>query len=191
MEDYLAHVALFTDSDSEEKGDRVKLMTVHAAKGLEFPYVFLCELNEGVFPSRKVRTRPAMEEERRLAYVALTRAEKGLYLSEADGRGHDGSPRYPSRFLLDIDPGLLTYTHEPKEGLIKEARDFIEVAQKYLPEDDSDMLFQEGERVTHAAFGPGTVLSVDMDKGAHLVQFDSMSTPRKISFRAKLERLEC
>ena len=190
LEDYLAHVALFTSSDTEEQSDRVKLMTVHAAKGLEFPYVFLCEMNEGIFPSRKVRTRPSMEEERRLAYVAVTRAEKGLYLSEADGRSHDGSPRYPARFLLDIDPGLLTYTHEPKEGLIREARDYIEVSQKYLPEDNSEMLFQEGERVIHTAFGPGTVLSADMDKGAHVVQFDSMSTPRKISFKAKLERLK-
>ena len=68
-------------------------------------------------------------------------------------------------------------------------RSYIELAQKYLPEDDSGTFFQEGERVTHDAFGPGTVLSVDMDKGAHLVQFDSMSTPRRISFRAKLERL--
>ena len=189
LEDYLAHVALFTNSDSEEKKDRVKLMTVHSAKGLEFPFVFICELNEGVFPSRKVRTQPGMEEERRLAYVALTRAEKGLYLSEAGGRNHDSSLRYPSRFLLDIDQSLLTFTHAPKEGLLKETRDYIELAQKYMPEDDNDMFFQEGERVTHAAFGPGTILSVDADKGAHLVQFDSMSTPRRISFRAKLERL--
>ena len=151
--------------------------------------MFICELNEGVFPSRKVRTQPGMEEERRLAYVALTRAEKGLYLSEAGGRNHDSSLRYPSRFLLDIDQSLLTFTHAPKEGLLKETRDYIELAQKYMPEDDNDMFFQEGERVTHAAFGPGTILSVDADKGAHLVQFDSMSTPRRISFRAKLERL--
>ena len=68
-------------------------MTVHAAKGLEFPHVFLCGMNEGIFPSRKVRTLPGMEEERRLAYVALTRAEHGLFLSEADGRNFDGSPR--------------------------------------------------------------------------------------------------
>ena len=189
LEDYLAHVALFTNSDSEEKKDRVKLMTVHSAKGLEFPFVFICELNEGVFPSRKVRTQPGMEEERRLAYVALTRAEKGLYLSEAGGRNHDSSLRYPSRFLLDIDQSLLTFTHAPKEGLLKETRDYIELAQKYMPEDDNDMFFQEGERVTHAAFGPGTILSVDADKGAHPVQFDSMSTPCRISFRAKLERL--
>ena len=77
-------------------------MTVHAAKGLEFPVVFLCELNEGIFPSRKTRTLPGMEEERRLAFVAMTRAEKRLCLSEAEGRNHDGSPRYPSRFALDM-----------------------------------------------------------------------------------------
>ncbi len=92
LEYYLAHVALFTNSDTGEVGDRVKLMTVHAAKGLEFPYVFLCGMNEGIFPSRKVRTRQGMEEERRLAFVAVTRAEKGLYLSEADGTNFDGSP---------------------------------------------------------------------------------------------------
>lgn len=64
--------------------------------------MFLCGMNEGIFPSRKVRTRQGMEEERRLAFVAVTRAEKGLYLSEADGTNFDGSPRYPSRFLLDM-----------------------------------------------------------------------------------------
>ena len=120
LEHYLAHIALFSNSDTGDQGDKVKLMTVHAAKGLEFPYVFLCGMNEGIFPSRKVRTLQGMEEERRLAFVALTRAEKGLYLSEADGRNFDGSPRYPSRFLLDIDQELLTYTRPPEEGLIRD-----------------------------------------------------------------------
>jgi DNA helicase-2/ATP-dependent DNA helicase PcrA len=99
----------------------VKLMTVHAAKGLEFPYVFLCGMNEGIFPSRKVRTRQGMEEERRLAFVAVTRAEKGLYLSEADGTNFDGSPRYSSRFLLDMW-GTFIPVPEPQEGLLKAAR---------------------------------------------------------------------
>ena len=66
MEHYLAHIALFSNGDVAEQGDKVKLMTVHAAKGLEFPYVFLCGMNEGIFPSRKVRTLPGMEEERRM-----------------------------------------------------------------------------------------------------------------------------
>ena len=189
LEHYLAHVALFTNSDTGEVGDRVKLMTVHAAKGLEFPYVFLCGMNEGIFPSRKVRTLPGMEEERRLAFVALTRAEKGLYLSEADGRNFDGSPRYPSRFLLDIDPGLLTFPQEPQKGLIRDARSYIDHSLRYLPEMDQTDRFSPGQRVEHAMFGPGTVLEVDLDRGAYSVQFDSMETPRKISFRARLEEL--
>lgn len=189
LEHYLAHVALFTNADTAEQGDKVRLMTVHAAKGLEFPYVFLCGMNEGIFPSRKVRTQQAMEEERRLAFVALTRAEKGLYLSEADGRNFDGTPRYPSRFLLDIDRNLLAFTRPPEEGLIRAARDYIGHSQTYLPETDGNMAFSVGQRVKHILFGSGTVLDVDMDKGAHVVQFDEMETPRKISFRAKLERI--
>ena len=189
LEHYLARAALFTNADTAEQGDRVKLMTVHAAKGLEFPCVFLCGMNEGVFPSRKVRTRQAMEEERRLAFVAVTRAEKELYLSEADGRNFDGSPRYPSRFLLDIDEKLLAFTRPPEEGMIRRARDYIGRSQAGLPEADGQTVFPAGQRVRHALFGPGTVLDTDMDRGAHVVQFDEMETPRKISFRAKLERI--
>lgn len=80
MEHYLAHIALFSNGDVAEQGDKVKLMTVHAAKGLEFPYVFLCGMNEGIFPSRKVRTLPGMEEERRLARCADARGEGALPL---------------------------------------------------------------------------------------------------------------
>ncbi|MEQ2442157.1 UvrD-helicase domain-containing protein [Pseudoflavonifractor sp. CLA-AP-H29] len=189
LEHYLAHIALFSNSDAGDQGDKVKLMTVHAAKGLEFPYVFLCGMNEGIFPSRKVRTLQGMEEERRLAFVALTRAEKGLYLSEADGRNFDGSPRYPSRFLLDIDQELLTYTRPPGEGLIREAQNAIAASQRYLPEDDSAIAFSVGQRVRHQMFGLGTIVEVDRERGAHVVQFDEVATPRRISFRARLERL--
>ena len=189
LEHYLAHIALFSNSDAGDQGDKVKLMTVHAAKGLEFPYVFLCGMNEGIFPSRKVRTLQGMEEERRLAFVALTRAEKGLCLSEADGHNFDGSPRYPSRFLLDIDQELLTYTRPPEEGLIREARYAIASSERYMPQDDSAITFSVGQRVRHQMFGPGTVVEVDMERGAHVVQFDEVATPRRISFRARLEEL--
>ncbi|MBQ8919298.1 MAG: UvrD-helicase domain-containing protein [Acidaminococcaceae bacterium] len=189
LEHYLAHVALFTNADSLDSKGRVKLMTVHAAKGLEFSNVFLCGMSEGIFPSRKVRTVEGMEEERRLAFVAITRAEDRLYLSRADGRNFDGAPQYPSRFILDIEQNLLHYTQEPKEGLIKAARDYIAMSRKYMPETESDVAFAVGQRVRHAVFGAGTVIDVDRDKGAHVVQFDSMETPRQISFRAKLEKL--
>ena len=188
LEHYLSHVALLTNGDTAEQGDKVKLMTVHAAKGLEFPYVFLCGMNEGIFPSRKVRTLPGMEEERRLVFVAFTRAEQRLYLSEADGRNFDGSPRYPSRFVLDIGCDRLAFTQPPQEGLIRETEGYIASTQRFFPTQDSDNVFPVGQRVRHLMFGEGTVLEADMENGAHLVQFDDMPTPRKISFRAKLER---
>lgn len=186
LEHYLAHVALFTNSDAESSADKVKLMTVHAAKGLEFPYVFLCEMNEGIFPSRKTSTLPGMEEERRLAFVAMTRAEKRLFLSEAEGRNIDGSLRYPSRFLLDISQELLEYTEPPREGLIRDARDYIAANEKHLPEAEPET-FAIGQRVRHSIMGSGTVVDIDTVKGAHIVQFDAIATPRAISFRARLE----
>ena len=189
LEHYLSHVALFTNTDSLDSKGKVKLMTVHAAKGLEFPCVFLCGMNEGIFPSRKVRTLEAMEEERRLAFVAATRAENRLYLTRAESRNFDGSPQYPSRFILDIDRQLIQFTKEPREGLIKEAEDYIELSRKYMPASERDVVFPVGQRVRHAVFGTGTVTDVDRDRGAHVIQFDSMDTPRKISFRVKMERI--
>ena len=186
---YLAHVALYTAGDLAARGERVRLMTVHAAKGLEFPHVFLCVVNEGIFPSRRVTTLEAMEEERRLAFVALTRAEKALYLSESEGRNLDGSPRFPSRFLLDIDKDALVYDRAPAEGLLRSAWEYIEQSAARLPEAQEDIALPPGTRVRHSVFGPGTVLDADLDKSAHIIQFDGISTPRAVSFRAKLERL--
>ena len=187
VEHYLSHVALFTNADAEDGGDKVKLMTVHAAKGLEFPHVFLCGMNEGVFPSGRTNTLPGMEEERRLAFVAVTRAGKALYLSEAEGRNLDGSPRYPSRFVLDIDPELLEYTEPPKEGLIRDAREYIAASEEHLLEERAKGSFAVGQRVRHEIMGEGTVTDVEADKGAYVIQFDAMKTPRRISFRVKLE----
>ena len=190
LEHYLAHIALFTNADTPENAGKVKLMTVHAAKGLEFPYVFLCGMNEGIFPSRKIRTLPAMEEERRLAFVAFTRAQKRLFLSEGEGRGLDGFPRYPSRFILDVDPELIEYTQPPREELIREARSYIAANQSALPTEEGPKTLRPGTRVRHPILGPGTVLEADTERGAHLVRFDAMDTPRAIAFRAKLEILE-
>lgn len=188
LEHYLSHIALFTNSDAADNSDKVKLMTVHSAKGLEFPYVFLCAMNEGVFPSKKTDTIQKMEEERRLAFVAMTRAQKGLYLSEAEGRNFDGSPRYPSRFLLDIEPALLDYTQKPQEGLIRETKDYLVINERYLADEENQLSLAVGQRVKHNIFGSGTVVDVDLIKAAHLVKFDNIDTPRSISFRAKLEK---
>ena len=189
LEHYLSHVALFSNADADSGKDAVRLMTVHTAKGLEFPYVFLCQLNEGVFPSKKVRTLEAMEEERRLAFVAMTRAERRLYLSEAEGRNLDGSPKYPSRFLLDIDPALLTFDPEPPAGLYEEARGYVERSWVTLDRQDAPAPFAPGDRVLHPVFGAGTVLEIDRDLGAYAIRFDAMKTPRTIRFQVKLRPL--
>lgn len=188
-EHYLSHVALFTNNDLEEASDKVKLMTVHTAKGLEFPYVFLCGMNEGIFPSQKTDTPEGMEEERRLAFVAMTRAEKKLFLSEAAGRNFDGACRYPSRFLLDIDQALLEFTQKPSDSLIREAKAHIDWSDRCLAAEKSP-IFPAGTRVRHSVFGEGQVEEINAEKKAYVIRFDRFETPRSITFRANLEKTE-
>ena len=186
LDSYLKHIALYTNSDLEDTKDRVKLMTVHAAKGLEFKNVFICGLNEGIFPSKKTRTHAAMEEERRLAFVAITRAKDSLYLTEAMGRNFDSSPRFPSRFLFDIGRECLVYINEPAESLIKEAKEYIKLYDKTLIKDKEDLL-SEGSRIKHMILGEGTIVSIDSKMQAYVIKFDSSETERLISFKVSLD----
>jgi DNA helicase-2/ATP-dependent DNA helicase PcrA len=184
MVSYLRHIALFTNMDTFDGKDKVKLMTVHSAKGLEFPYVFLAGMSEGIFPSRKVRTKSGMEEERRLAFVAMTRAEKALYLSDGEGRNFNDTGRYPSRFLLDIDPKYLDYADQPDEKYMAKAKQNIEmINSSFLP--DLDQLdLHAGDRVRHRVFGDGTIIEINEKEEAVMVKFDSMPTVRAIALRA-------
>ena len=186
---YLEHAALFSSMDTGEGQDKVKLMTVHTAKGLEFPYVFICGMNEGIFPSRKTRTVNAMEEERRLAFVAMTRAEKALYITEAGGANLDGSPRYPSRFILDIDRDKLEFDSPVDKQLMKETMVYVGRSTAFLQEDKDETTMEAGTRVRHPVFGPGTIVEVDGSAHAYLIKFDSMPTMRQISFHARLFKL--
>lgn len=190
LEDYLAHIALFSNSDMADATDKVKLMTVHMAKGLEFPYVFICFLNEGVFPSKKTKSQKNMEEERRVAFVAITRAEKGLYLSEAEGKNHDGSFRYPSRFITDVDPKYIPYMQQLDEGLLTASRNFTEQHIKYMDGKEARAIFQIGQRVKHMNFGAGTITDIDEEKSAYVIKFDVLPTSRKLAFKAKLMAIE-
>jgi DNA helicase-2/ATP-dependent DNA helicase PcrA len=188
---YLRQIALFTNTDLAGTKNKVKMMTVHSAKGLQFPYVFIASLSEGIFPSRKVRTKEGMEEERRLAFVAVTRAEKELYLSDAEGRNFNDTSRYPSRFLLDIDPECLSYTEKPDEKLLEKARANIErINNSFLP-DLSELGLHEGDRVEHRVFGPGTIMKINDEEEEIEIQFDSLKTPRSIAMRAakKLKKI--
>ncbi|GFH42569.1 DNA helicase [Lactococcus hodotermopsidis] len=116
---FLNDLSLVADTDSYEETSQVTLMTLHAAKGLEFPVVFLVGMEEGVFPlSRQAEDEDELEEERRLAYVGITRAEEVLYLTNANSRMLFGRSSYnqPSRFLQEIDEELLTYTGQARKA---------------------------------------------------------------------------
>ena len=126
LDRFLQDVALLTDQDEKEEADadKVTLMTVHAAKGLEFPYVFVVGCEENLFPAaQSLNTREEVEEERRLFYVAVTRAEKALWLSYANRRMRWGETCFcePSRFLLELNPAHLENPEilqkNPFEGL--------------------------------------------------------------------------
>ena len=189
LEDFLSHVALLTNADAAAAPNAVKLMTVHTAKGLEFPYVFICGLDEGMFPSKRTSSFEAMEEERRLAFVAMTRAEKGLYLSDAEGRGLDGSFRYPSRFVFDIDRQLMDYSTELDPGLKAEAQRYISSAHNRLKGLSGQQRLNVGDRVRHDIMGNGVIEDIDEERKAYVVKFDELPTTRKINFNANLKEV--
>lgn len=188
-EDYLDRVALLTNQDTPDTRNAVKLMTVHTAKGLEFPYVFVVGMNDGIFPSKKTANVEGMEEERRLAFVAMTRAEKGLYLTEPEGKNLDGSYRFPSRFVFNIDRSLLRYTVELDPRLLDDAQRFITASQHTMESGSGNLTLAPGDRVEHFIMGQGVIVEIDQRKGAYVVQFDDLPTQRKISFKAKLTKL--
>jgi DNA helicase-2/ATP-dependent DNA helicase PcrA len=188
LEDFLARAALFTDLDHEERHNAVKLMTVHTAKGMEFPYVFVCGLNEGVFPSRKTDTPEDMDEERRLAYVAMTRAMDGLYLSDAEGVANDNIFKYPSRFIFDAGKENIDYVKELDKTLEERAKRQIKFSEAKLQSHAE--LFEEGDRVTHTVFGEGTVISVNTSELCYSIQFDKLKTSRSVLFGTNLKKTQ-
>ncbi len=189
LEDFLSHVALLTNADAAAAPNAIKLMTVHTAKGLEFPYVFICGLDEGMFPSKRTSSFEAMEEERRLAFVAITRAEKGLYLSDAEGRGLDGSFRYPSRFVFDIDRQLMDYSTELDPALKADAQRYISSAHNRLKGLSGQQRLNVGDRVRHDIMGNGVIEDIDEERMAYVVKFDELPTTRKINFNANLKEV--
>ena len=182
---YLDHAALFTNMDQTDKAQAVKLMTIHAAKGLEFPVVFLCGLSEGIFPGKRADTREKLEEERRLAYVAFTRARDRLFLSDAAGNNYDGSFRYPSRFLFNAEEENLEYAVELDPALKEDALHHIRLTEDTgpAPERPNESV---GKRVLHPVFGEGTVIGIPRGQAGYIVQFDAMVTPRTFGPAVKL-----
>ena len=187
LEGLLNHIALFTDLDRDDEKDQVKMLTIHAAKGMEFDNVFICGLNEGIFPSRKVNTPEDMEEERRIAYVAFTRARKNLFLSDSEGKANDGLFKYPSRFIFDADIDNLELVKQLDKDLLEQAQHIIRTDEKKL--DSIRSLLKQGQFVMHPVFGRGRITLVNAEAFCYMVKFDNMQTDRSIQFSAKLEPL--
>ncbi|MFI3325548.1 MAG: UvrD-helicase domain-containing protein [Clostridia bacterium] len=184
LEDYLEHISLFTNIDKDENTDTVKMMTVHTAKGLEFPYVFVYALCEGIFPSKKTDTSEKMEEERRLAYVAFTRAENKLFVSDSEGINYDGSFRYPSRFIFNCEKVHLDYIVELPEHLRDDAENIITQSENSF-ENISTLV--KGSKVKHSIFGIGEIIEINIIDKCYIIKFDDMETPRNIAFSANLK----
>jgi Superfamily I DNA and RNA helicases len=181
LEDFLAQIALYTNLDKEDKQEAVRLMTIHTSKGMEFPYVFICGLDEGVFPSRRVSTPEEMDEERRLAYVAMTRAMNRLYLSDSEGISNDGVFKFPSRFIFDAGKENIQF--------VKEIDPYLENGANRIFSAFSRQAFRVGERIGHSIFGPGTIKEIRMNESIYIIHFDRLKTERNIQFSANLSKL--
>lgn len=183
--EYLQEISLYTDLDTDtENQDKVKLMTIHISKGLEFPYVFLCGFTEGVLPSAlsvKERRARAIEEERRLMYVAVTRAEKRFYMTDSEGFNFTtGLNKYPSRFLFEIKDEFYVRKGKLSQQIIENSRNHQNPGQ--LQENTA---FKEGDFVMHPVWNKGKIQTVDLEKKEYLVDFFDMGKVKPIDFGFK------
>ena len=190
---FLERVSLVADSDQipdgEDHGGVVTLMTLHTAKGLEFPTVFLTGLEEGVFPhSRSLGDPNEIEEERRLAYVGLTRARERLYLSRASTRFMFGTPTYnaPSRFFSEIPEELMETRKATLKPIVRSAPPVRSTGKRVIALD-----LEVGDRVSHQTFGIGKVLALtgEGDRAEAKIDFGSYGERRLLLRYAPVEKL--
>jgi len=165
---FLSHAALEAgETQGDESQDCVQLMTLHSAKGLEFPLVFLAGMEEGIFPhGRSIEEPSRLEEERRLCYVGITRAKRQLYITYAEHRRLHGSEMYqtPSRFISEIPKELIEEVRA-RNTIVRPAQVSESPFKKSLVPDMPEGL-KLGQRVQHAKFGEGIVLNCE-GKGSH------------------------
>ncbi|MEZ6197959.1 MAG: 3'-5' exonuclease, partial [Planctomycetota bacterium] len=187
---FLEEVSLFTEQDAlDGDEDKVPLMTVHASKGLEFPHVIVIGLDEELFPHVGMRRDTDFEEERRLFYVAMTRAQSSLTLLTANSRTRFGRTQMarPSIFLTEI-PEELTHCVDD----VDRDEGFTESGPTVEYDVEDTLQIRKGARVRHRSFGPGTVSAVSgRGEGAKLViDFDSGDRKRFLARYAPIEPLD-
>lgn len=176
LETYLQDIALYTNADYKKDGSSIRLMTIHQSKGLEFPYVFVCGLSEGIFPNHRSireRGRRGEEEERRLMYVAVTRAEKALFLTESEGFNRaTKSSKYPSRFLMEIGANLLEVEGNIDPILLEGTKNLVKQIEDEVYPQQSVAGFAIGDKVEHKVFGVGVVIEATPGRDSYKVQFE-------------------
>ena len=185
VQTYLQDIALYTNADYQKDDDKIKLMTIHQAKGLEFRLVWIYGLNEGVLPShRTIRERgeAGLEEERRLMYVACTRAMDRLCFSDSEGFNVQNSlSKYPSRFIREAKDDFDGYPYYDIIGKFDQSlwdgTDKL-IASLDKPAPASGSGFDEGSRVHHPVFGDGVVESLDEDTSLVVVKFEGFGLRR-------------
>ncbi len=184
LREFINQISLQSEDDSEDGCDMVKLMTIHSAKGLEFPNVFVVGFSEGVFPSSKTieeRKQMGLEEERRLCYVAITRAEKRLFLLDSEGYNQNGKQKLPSRFLKEIGEGNYIRVGTISKELQDSADKYAATLLPSTVSEEKSSLKEPGERVSHPAFGEGTVMGYSKNKTSYIIKFDKLNSERTLS----------
>ncbi|MBR3901537.1 MAG: UvrD-helicase domain-containing protein [Ruminococcus sp.] len=203
---FLEETALFTDADEDDGGrDKVMLMTIHSAKGLEFDNVFLIGMEDGIFPgSRSLDNEDDMEEERRLAYVAVTRAKKQLYVTSAGRRMIFGQTQHnvTSRFIREIGKehyikqDNYTKNKDMHDNSVTEVQSLslqqqIAMAKRQTAVKATNTTYEAGERVSHKIFGEGTIISATPASNDYMLEiaFDKVGTKKIMANFAKITKL--
>lgn len=184
LEEFLQQIALMSAEDTEKPCEAVKLMTIHASKGLEFPVVFVIGFSEGIFPSSKTieeRKKLGLEEERRLCYVAITRAMETLFIMDSEGQSQQGIKKLPSRFLYEIGEKNYERIGRISDELERESWGYIHRLNQQMIEELPAPQNSGSQTIEHHIFGKGQVLSFDNKRKVYTVQFEGMNQPRAIN----------
>lgn len=204
LSEFLEEISLFTDADRmDDSEDAVNLMTIHSAKGLEFDNVFIVGMEEGIFPGkRSLDSIEDLEEERRLAYVAITRAKKKLYITHAVKRMLYGSTTYNSisRFCKEIPAEYIeridstAHTQTDKDIIVSSEPTYdlkSQIVSQQLKKAQKTTDFAVGDRVSHNVFGEGTVVSVKKISNDSMLEiaFDKIGTKKLMANFAKIKKL--
>lgn len=187
LKEYLDMISLYTDNDKLVE-DAVTLMTIHSSKGLEFKNVFICRVNEGILPSSNAKTLENIEEERRLLYVAITRAMDRLFISdiqECYGIDEKLKDAEPSKFLKELDQQEIEFANQASKDRLSERIIYNDIRDNA----NIDMEIKEGDIIKHFKFGRGIVEKVNFDELSYIIKFDIFDTSREISAHVKLEKL--